>query len=63
MNKIEKLGWTDLDTISIPNFDPTVVTGRKSVPDLTRDNLIAVIHKQNEIIDFLNKLNKEVDNG
>lgn len=50
--KIEKLCvYSDLETIDVPDgYD------LKSIPDLTRDNLIAVIEKQNEIIDALNDL-------
>lgn len=49
---IEKLSvYGDFQAISVPDgYD------EKSIPDLTRDNLIAVIEKQNEIIDKLNEV-------
>lgn len=50
--EIEKLDAWNMDAIILENdcYDMTLT------PDLTRDNLIKVIDKQNEIIEALNGL-------
>ena len=50
-NVIKELTTWNMDTISVPDgYD------LKDIPVLTRDNLIKVIDKQNEIIESLNIL-------
>lgn len=49
---IEKLSvYCDLESTQVPDgYD------MKMIPDITRENLIKIIDKQNEIIDALNRI-------